>query len=718
MKLLHLNFTGISEAFPQPVAVDFEALGPGLIALVGENGVGKSTLINCIFAALFRQLPGQKRSLYDFCTHPRPGIDLTFNVGGMTYRALHKINPQARQMESYLFDGEGKPLTSGKKDAFQEAINKRVGTPELFLASLFSSQKRTGNFLGLERSERKQLFITELLGLERLRRISAAARERAEAWARQVLSLEGERKGIEQMFAAASEIENPDALAAELEAVTNEVEKIEVERHGLEEALAGLRAREVERKAIESQRRDLMAQINKIVTTIDNLQRQLAEDRKALARQAQAGSADVAGQVRALDGRIDELHRQMEEIKTIETTNREVEARIRAADVSLREKRGELERSRRESAELQAVPCGGKGWYAACPKIQRSIQARESLPELERAIVTLTQEVESEKARLSPLSADPDKVMKELEQCQRERRTLESIRREQEERRIVEVRIEERNGTRQRLIEEKASLEQRTEQLANSLASFGGLDSRICEITWQLQESASRLSQQRQQREHVIARKVQAEQRLRQIEEAGERAQALEAQLRQVRAERDDYDYLARAFGADEIQLCEIQAAGPAVSAVVNDLLEGCFDNKFELRFCTQRPRADGKGMVDDFDIEVRNKTLDRICLVDELSGGQFVLVNEAVNLGIAIYNMRQAEGVRHETLFRDETVGALDAKNAKEYIRMLRRAMEIGGFHQVIFICHAPQVWELADRILYIANGRVTLGDPAKAAA
>jgi len=53
------------------------------------------------------------------------------------------------------------------------------------------------------------------------------------------------------------------------------------------------------------------------------------------------------------------------------------------------------------------------------------------------------------------------------------------------------------------------------------------------------------------------------------------------------------------------------------------------------------KDRADGKGMVDDFDVEVRNKNLDRTCLVDELSGGQFVLVNEAVNLGIAIYNMR-----------------------------------------------------------------------------
>jgi len=120
------------------------------------------------------------------------------------------------------------------------------------------------------------------------------------------------------------------------------------------------------------------------------------------------------------------------------------------------------------------------------------------------------------------------------------------------------------------------------------------------------------------------------------------------------------------------------------------------------------KDRVDGKGMVDDFDVEVRNKNLDRTCLVDELSGGQFVLVNEAVNLGIAIYNMRQGEGIRYETLLRDETVGPLDAANGKEYARMLRRAMDLGGFYQVIFICHTPLVWELADCILSVSGGQV----------
>jgi exonuclease SbcC len=90
---------------------------------------------------------------------------------------------------------------------------------------------------------------------------------------------------------------------------------------------------------------------------------------------------------------------------------------------------------------------------------------------------------------------------------------------------------------------------------------------------------------------------------------------------------------------------------------------------------------------------------------VDDLSGRQFEFVNETVNLGIAIYNERQGEGIRYETLFRDETVGAPDAVNGEEYSRMLRRAMDLGGFHHVIFIWHTPLLLEPADCVLSVGG-------------
>jgi len=242
----------------------------------------------------------------------------------------------------------------------------------------------------------------------------------------------------------------------------------------------------------------------------------------------------------------------------------------------------------------------------------------------------------------------------------------------------------------------------------SALAEFSDLDADMQSSRSETEKLENLISAGRRERDNLIARRVQIKQRQEQLEAARTRLAKVEAEHGLAKTELEDYNYLAKVLGPDEIQLCEIHAAGPDVSSLVNALLEGCFDNKFEIRFRTQRRKANGRGMVDDFDVEVRNKNLDRTCLVDELSGGQFVLANEAVNLGIAIYNMRQGEGIRYETLFRDETVGALDSANAKEYVRMLRQAMDLGGFHQVIFICHTPLVWELADRILSVGDGQV----------
>jgi hypothetical protein len=51
-----------------------------------------------------------------------------------------------------------------------------------------------------------------------------------------------------------------------------------------------------------------------------------------------------------------------------------------------------------------------------------------------------------------------------------------------------------------------------------------------------------------------------------------------------------------------------------------------------------------------------------------------------------------------------------LDAVNGKEYVRMLCRAVDLGGLHQVIFISHTPLVWEIADCILSVLDGGIVV--------
>jgi len=713
MRLHHLRLRGISEAFPNEVCVDFHSLGEGLIALVGENGAGKSTLIGSIFAALFRQLPGQKRSLYDFATHPQAEIDLTFSVNGARYRSLLKIDPKSRQMESYLFNGDGKPLTNGKKEPFEELVRKCAGTPEFFLSSIFSSQKRTGNFLSLDRSERKELFIRELLGLDRLRLIAAAAKDKAEEVAKSTISLEGQCKSLRELVDAV--VEDPTEVEAQLAEVSSRLENLEAEKRAAQQRVLELQARDANRTPVLVEVETLRQRLRKTDAEIAETNRQAAKDENLLA--GKKNLADLNQRGAALATRIEELHRQIREIQGLETSNRETERTVQTLDAELKANLAELERLRVEREELAIVPCRGEGPYASCPKIRRAVEAGEKIPDLQGEVATLSIEVEVQRSSLVQIATPSAELTRTLEGCERERRKVDQERQRYEELQAIEARRGERLKALERLNQARAELAEELARKESTLSEFSNLDSQMLASRRETENVDRMIISCRGERDSLIARQAQIKQRQEQIESARTRLAQVKTETGKARTEQEDFNYLAQVFGPDQIQLCEIHAAGPEVSGLVNALLEGCFDNKFEIRFRTQRPKADGRGMVDDFDVEVRNKNLDRTCLVDELSGGQFVLVNEAVNLGIAIYNMRQGEGIRYETLFRDETVGALDAANAKEYVGMLRRAMDLGGFHQVIFICHTPLVWELADRVLSFHDGSVVAGDREMAA-
>jgi exonuclease SbcC len=708
MRLHTLRLRGITEAFPNEVHVDFDALGEGLIALVGENGAGKSTLIGSVFAALFRQLPGQKRSLYDFATHAQPEIDLTFSVNGARYRSLLKIDPKSRQMESYLFNGDGKPLTNGKKEPFEELVRKCAGTPDFFLSSIFSSQKRTGNFLSLDRSERKELFIRELLGLDRLRRIAAAAKDKAEEVGKSTISLEGQCKSLRELVDPG--VEDPTQVEVQLVEVSSRLEKLEAEKRAAQQRLLELQARDANRKPRLAEVETLRQRLRKTDAEIAETNRQVAKDESLLA--GKKDLADLTQRGMSLAARIEEMHRQIREIQGLETSNRETERTVQTLEAELKSNLAELERLRLEREELAVVPCRGEGPYASCPKIRRAVEAGDKIPNLQGEIATLSIEVEVQRSSLIQIASPSFELTRTLEGYERDRRKVDQERQRYEELRAVEARRGERLKTLDRLSQARAELAQELEKKESALSGFADLDAQLQSSWREIENMDQAIISCRRERDRLIARQAQIKQRQEQLEAAQARLTHVEAELGTARTELEDYNYLAKVFGPDEIQLCEIQAAGPEVSTLVNALLEGCFDNKFEIRFRTQRPKADGRGMVDDFDVEVRNKNLDRTCLVDELSGGQFVLVNEAVNLGIAIHNMRKGEGIRYETLFRDETVGALDAANGKEYVRMLRRAMDLGRFHQVIFICHTPLVWELADQILTVGDGHVVVGN------
>lgn len=194
------------------------------------------------------------------------------------------------------------------------------------------------------------------------------------------------------------------------------------------------------------------------------------------------------------------------------------------------------------------------------------------------------------------------------------------------------------------------------------------------------------------------------------VEDLRTKAESLEG-LRVVVGEFEqdlgDWRFLEEAFGPDGLQALEIDAAGPSVTQLVNQLLEACYGPRFSIAFETLREKKSKAGEYSEaFDVKVYDGGVERG--VEALSGGERVVIGEAIGLALAIFNS-QRSGVKWRTLFRDETAGALDPQNAEAYVEMLRRALELGGLDQVLFVSHQREIWERADVRLYVEGGRVT---------
>jgi DNA repair exonuclease SbcCD ATPase subunit/DNA repair exonuclease SbcCD nuclease subunit len=181
----------------------------------------------------------------------------------------------------------------------------------------------------------------------------------------------------------------------------------------------------------------------------------------------------------------------------------------------------------------------------------------------------------------------------------------------------------------------------------------------------------------------------------------------------QVRHEEDvaDWAHLADALGRDGIQALLIDAAGPKLTVLANDLLHSCHGPRFTVRIDAAPFTADGKKQTDGCEIQVTDTKPREDGTVGSdregwtFSGGERALLNEALGLALTTH-VCQRSGLREPTLVRDETGAALDPETGVAYVAMLRRAAAQIGAHRIIFVSHDPALAALAD-------GRIDLGVP-----
>jgi exonuclease SbcC len=234
-----------------------------------------------------------------------------------------------------------------------------------------------------------------------------------------------------------------------------------------------------------------------------------------------------------------------------------------------------------------------------------------------------------------------------------------------------------------------------------------GIKAEIDLVARQVQELRATVEELQADLQGLVRAIAQAEAEAKRRAELGQRVALNHAAAEKLAGDLGEWGMLERGFGRDGIQALEIDAAGPELSALTNELLTSCFGPRFELRFVTQAPKADGKSQKEVFDVQVIDHDRGREGAVDSLSGGEKTIASEAISLALAIY-VGKHSGRHYSTLWRDETAGALDPDNANRYLQMLRKARGMAGASQLIFIAQQEELWSQADAVLWVENGHV----------
>jgi len=144
----------------------------GLIAVVGRNGMGKTSLVEAIAFALYGKTASRddlRSCISDWCEEGEAcRVELEFEVGGSPYRIVRRVRPvqgaQAHQAE--LFEGTRAEPLSASVTGVEEHIRRVSGMDYLtFTRSVFSKQKEVNALSAAEPRER-QAAIRRMVGIE------------------------------------------------------------------------------------------------------------------------------------------------------------------------------------------------------------------------------------------------------------------------------------------------------------------------------------------------------------------------------------------------------------------------------------------------------------------------------------------------------------------------------------------------------------------------
>lgn len=744
MRLRHLclrGFTGIRHGLGlDELTLDLAHLH-GIVALVGPNGSGKTTTLECLQP--FRTLPSRGISLKDAVGVRDAHKDLSFEFAGHHYRVLVTVDAHTGKSDGFLWRDDA-PLTSGKISELDEQLRSVLGSPEWFFHSVFAAQA-AGSLLDLRPALRKDFF-AEFLGLARLQTYADTARKVAvfvEAWTAGIAA-EASRlaQEVEEIPALETELRACEGQAAEQECALRHMGEEEqccqtvldrARQRALQAQAAAKTLRSWQEQkaatltAAQQQRARLRAEQQQATREDQTLEREIrviqehlqaVETQSATEPQLMQEQVTLQAKMTALETEAQEIHQAVDAqraLAELRATFHREEARLNATFTERTRLAKALTTRPAEASDDLCRQCGlAQAAWQACTEAETLRQHIQTLrmTQVEKEAPVLTRIPRG----LRPLST----VSAELQTARTRLQTVQTVlgqqQRSEQLRQDLQAKVALRQLHRQtiaRTTSALAELETALQADVHRIEAEIAQAQTVCDpdiaqavrtAEQQLATVVHRLGVLRDALARTRATMTNLAQRLHDRHASKERLTAVERQLARCRREHTEWASLAQLCGRDKLQALELDAAAPAISQYGNLLLGRCFGGRFSLAFRTLDEQD-----REVFDIVVRNSASGEELDLRLMSGGEKTIVLHALRLALTLY-AKERSGRDFRTIFCDEVDGQLYSEVRREFLEMNRAAMRLGGFETMFLVSHSPEVIDGADYLISFSDGQVTM--------
>ena len=215
---------------------------------MGDNGAGKSSILEAVSFALFKQHSGKKIEQLIRIDRQNPAgqnkmsVELEFTSNGRTYRVLRERGKSTSKAKIEIKEGDGfQPLSIGDKQVTDDVQALLEMDGDLFLNAVYVRQGEIANLVNKTPSEKKQV-IGKLLGIESLEKAWKNMLPLMNQYEMQKIKLDGKLEDLDGLNDEINQKKDEkntihqdiQELSEKLEKIDNELELINKENNLLD----------------------------------------------------------------------------------------------------------------------------------------------------------------------------------------------------------------------------------------------------------------------------------------------------------------------------------------------------------------------------------------------------------------------------------------------------------------------------------------------------